>query len=77
MAIDPITLTVIQAGLGQVGHQLRDPAGVGRGGRGAIHRLFEPRGGDQFHRSRNLLDIANRRAAFIEGSCFGHGILLL
>jgi hypothetical protein len=35
------------------------------GSRRAIHRLLESGGRDQLHRSRNLLDVANRLATFI------------
>ena len=62
-----------QAAVGQVGHQLRDPLGVGRGRVGPIHRLLEARRGDQLHRPRDLADVADRLAAFVEGAGFGHG----
>ena len=59
---------------GQVGHQLRDPLGVGRGRRRAVHGLFESRRGDQLHRPRDLADVADRLAAFVKFAGIGHGL---
>ena len=64
----------LQAAVGQIRHQLRDPLRIGRGRRGAVHGLLEARIGDQFHRPRDLADVANRCASFVEGAGFGHGI---
>ena len=63
----------LQAGLGQVGDQLRDAIGIGGRRRCSVHRLLEARGGDQLHRPRNLADVADRLAAFVECSGIGHG----
>ena len=45
---------------------LRHAARVRRGGRRPVHRLLEPRSRDQLHRPRDLADVADRLASFIE-----------
>ncbi len=58
----------------RISHQLRDAVRVGRRRRCSIHRFLEPRIGDQLHRPRDLADVLDRTAAFIECASFGHGI---
>jgi hypothetical protein len=48
-----------QPAVGQIADQAGDAAGVGRGGRGPVHRLFEARGGNQLHGPRDLADVAD------------------
>src|SRR5437016_1145239 len=43
----------------EVGGQLGDLPRIGFGLAGTVHRLLEPRGGDQLHRPRDLADVAD------------------
>ena len=61
-----------QATVGQVAHQGRDPLRIGRRRNRPIHRLFEPGARNQLHRPRDLADVADRFAPFIECSGLGH-----
>ena len=63
-----------QAAIGQIGHELRDALGVGRGGMARSIAFLKRRSGDQLHRPRNLADVADRLAAFVEGSGLGHAV---
>ena len=56
----------------QAAHDLRQSIGVGSHRVCAIHRLLVARGRDQFHRPRDLADVANRLASFVEGAGIGH-----
>src|SRR5438552_11956611 len=60
----------------QVGRQLRDLARVGLRLYRPVEGLLEPGRGDQLHGPRDLADVADRLAAFDDGSCFCHGSLL-
>ncbi len=60
------------SGCSQAVDDLRQPIGVGSHGRGAIHRLLVTRRGNQFHRPRDLADVANRLSTFIECAGVGH-----
>ena len=62
----------LQSGGGQVADQLGDPLRVGRRSRSSIHCFLKARRRDQLHRPRNLADVLDRLAAFIECSCVGH-----
>ena len=62
--------------LRQVCDDLRHLLRVGRRLRCAVHRLLEASGRDQFHRPRDLADVANGLQPFDDRSCFGHESLV-
>ena len=56
----------LQTRIGQFGNQTRDSVGVGTRCTRPIHGMLEARSGDQLHCPRNLADISDRFAPFVE-----------
>ena len=56
----------------EVAHQFGDPPDVGFRRQRPVHRLFEPRGGDEFHRPRDLANVADGLTPFDDRACLAH-----
>ena len=61
-----------QPASGEVGNELGNAIRIGGRGQRTIHRPAERSRGNQFHRPRDLADVADRFASFIECSRFSH-----
>ena len=65
----------VAGGGAEVGGQFGDLARVGLGLGGAVHRPLEARRGNQFHRPRDLADVADGLTPFDEFASLRHALL--